>query len=80
MPGFYSSPLLLATSVYAWVQLRRTRQNLGLRLSSLTAARHSGLRLPGSRGTRILVSLTKGSSADDYQRILRATGCANREV
>jgi hypothetical protein len=26
MPGFYSSPLLLATSVYAWVQLRRTRR------------------------------------------------------
>jgi len=24
MPGFYSSPLLLATSVYAFVQLRRT--------------------------------------------------------
>lgn len=25
MPGFYSSPLLLATSVYAFMQLRRTR-------------------------------------------------------
>jgi len=26
MPGFYSSPLLLAASVYALIQLRRTRQ------------------------------------------------------
>ena len=28
MPGFYSSPLLLATSVYALLQLRRTRKAL----------------------------------------------------
>jgi len=27
MPGFYSSPLLLTASVYALVQLRRTRHN-----------------------------------------------------
>jgi len=26
MPGFYSSPLLLVTSVYALFQLRRTRK------------------------------------------------------
>jgi hypothetical protein len=26
MPGFYSSPLLLVTSVYALLQLRRTRK------------------------------------------------------
>jgi hypothetical protein len=29
MPGFYSSPLLLATSVYALLQLRRTRKHSG---------------------------------------------------
>jgi hypothetical protein len=27
MPGFYSSPLLLAASIYALVQLRKTRAN-----------------------------------------------------
>ena len=28
MPGFYSSPLILAASIYALVQLRRTRRQL----------------------------------------------------
>ena len=29
MPGFYSSPLLFASSIYLWVQLRRTARGEG---------------------------------------------------
>jgi len=39
MPGFYSSPLLLAAGIYALVQLRRTRRKLAGGFAGLSPGR-----------------------------------------